>query len=48
MQYVSHDRPERQDVELVQKKLEQSLLKMQARVEGICPIRESLFAQVFD
>ena len=48
MQYVSHERPEREDVERVQNRLEESLLQMQARSEGICPIREYLFSQVFD
>lgn len=48
MQYVSHDRPEREDVEQVQKSLEQSLMVMQARTDAVCPIRQYLFSQVFD
>lgn len=48
MQYVSHDRPERQDVETLQAALDHALTDQQARPQGICPIRESLFAQVFD
>jgi dynein light intermediate chain len=48
MQYVSHDRPERQDVDNLQAALDHALTDQQARLQGICPIRESLFAQVFD
>lgn len=48
MQYVSHDRPEREDVEQVQKALEQALMGMQARTDAVCPIRQHLFSQVFD
>ena len=48
MQYVSHSRPGRDDIENVQKSIDKKLLEMQARTEGVCPIREYLFAQLFD
>lgn len=48
MQYVSHEKPERADVENVQKALEEALLQMQARTDAICPIRQYLFGQMFD
>jgi dynein light intermediate chain len=48
MQYVSHERPEREDVEQVQRALEQALMRMQARTDAVCPIRQHLFSQVFD
>lgn len=48
MQYVSHEKPERADVENVQTSLESALLQMQARTDAICPIRQYLFSQVFD
>lgn len=48
LQYVSHSPPQREDIELVRKKLEQSLVQRQARVEGICPIKEQLISETFD
>ena len=48
MQYVSHTHPGREDIERVQHTLEQALLGMQARTEGICPVREWLFGQLLD
>jgi dynein light intermediate chain, axonemal len=48
MQYVSHERPEREDVEKVQRALEQSLSSMQARTDAVCPIRQHLFSQTLD
>jgi dynein light intermediate chain len=48
MQYVSHQKSERSDVVRLKDSLDQSLQHRQARVEGICPIREELFCQAFD
>lgn len=48
MQYVSHQRPEREDVERLQKQLDLTLLKKQARLDAICPIRQHIFSQVLD
>jgi dynein light intermediate chain, axonemal len=48
MQYVSHQKSERPDVVRLKGALDRALEHRQARVEGICPIREELFAQAFD
>lgn len=48
MQYVSHQKSERSDVVRLKESLDEALEHRQARIEGICPIREELFAQAFD
>ncbi len=48
MQYVSHQKSERADVVRLKSALDGALQHRQAREEGICPIREELFAQGFD
>lgn len=48
MQYVSHSKASRDDVFILKDSLEKALQHRQARIEGICPIREELFSQAFD
>lgn len=48
MQYVSHKPSERGEVETLNKELDKRLTERQARDNGICPVREELFSQVFD
>lgn len=48
LQYVSHEPPQREDVDRVKNKLEQSLIQRQARPEGLCPIKEQLISETFD
>lgn len=48
MQYVSHQKAEREDVVRLKESLDKALEHRQARNEGICPIREELFSQSFD
>lgn len=48
MQYVSHQKSERPDVVQLKEELQKALEHRQARPEGICPIRQELFAQAFD
>jgi hypothetical protein len=44
LQYVSHSQPGREDVEMIKDKLESSLLHYQAKLEGICPIKEKIMS----
>jgi hypothetical protein len=44
MQYVSHQKSERNDVVKLKDSLDQALEHRQARTEGICPIKEELFS----
>jgi dynein light intermediate chain len=48
MQYVSHQKAEREDLLKIKEALDRSLEYRQARTEGICPIREELISQTFD
>jgi dynein light intermediate chain len=48
IQYVSHKAAERDDMITLTKELEQKLTERQARDNGICPVREELYAQCFD
>ena len=48
VQYVSHKPSERDEVATLNKELDKHLTERQARDNGICPIREELFSQVFD
>eukprot|EP00826_Nyctotherus_ovalis_P004805 TRINITY_DN11067_c0_g1_i1.p1 TRINITY_DN11067_c0_g1~~TRINITY_DN11067_c0_g1_i1.p1 ORF type:complete len:143 (-),score=56.42 TRINITY_DN11067_c0_g1_i1:48-476(-) len=48
IQYVSHKQSEREEVSALNKELDKRLTERQARDNPICPIREELFAQVFD
>ena len=48
MQYVSHQRASREDVDELAKLLDQKMNERQARESGICPVREELFSQCFD
>lgn len=48
MQYASHSSSEREGIEGLQKKLDEALLQMQAKTEGVCPVREYLFSSLFD
>ncbi len=48
MQYVSHQKAERDDVVRLKDSLDKALEHRQARTEGMCPIREELFSQSFD
>lgn len=48
MQYVSHQKSERDDVVQLKESLDKALEHRQARTEGICNIREELFSQAFD
>lgn len=48
MQYVSHHKSERSDVVMLKEELDKALEYNQARIEGICPIREQIFSQAFD
>jgi len=48
MQYVSHQKSERDDVVQLKESLDKALEHRQARTEGICSIREELFSQAFD
>ena len=45
---MSHGQPERADVELLKSKLQASMLRYQARVEGVCPIKEKIIGESFD
>ena len=47
-QYVSHKPSERDEVVTLTKELDKRLTERQARDNGICPIREELFSQIFD
>ncbi len=48
MQYGSHKAPERVDGACLRGMLDEKLMERQARVSGICPVREELFSQCFD
>lgn len=48
MQFVSKKAATRLDVIELQELLEKRLVDRQARLTGICPVREDLFSQVFD
>lgn len=48
IQYVSHKQSEREEVSALSEELNKRLTERQARDNPICPIREKLFAQVFD
>mmetsp|Transcript_34415 Transcript_34415/g.50552 ORF Transcript_34415/g.50552 Transcript_34415/m.50552 type:complete len:243 (+) Transcript_34415:155-883(+) len=48
IQYVSKDPPSRPSVHTLQQNLDEKLVERQARVTGICPVREDLYAQTFD
>ena len=48
IQYVSHQKASREDVDELAKLLDQKMNERQARESGICPVREELFSQCFD
>jgi dynein light intermediate chain len=48
IQYVSHQPASREDVIELRDRLDRMLLDRQARAEGVCPVREELYAQAFD
>ena len=48
IEYVSHTPASRVDVARLREQLDQRLMERQAREEGICPVREALFAECFD
>jgi dynein light intermediate chain len=47
-QVISTNPPSREDVNSLQKLLDEKLVVRQARDSGICPIREELHRQCFD
>ncbi|RYG43443.1 hypothetical protein EON68_00410 [archaeon] len=47
MQYVSKEPASRLDVLALQEALDERLQQRQARLKGICPVREDLFRQCF-
>lgn len=48
LQYVSKEPASRLDVLSLQDQLETRLVERQARMDGICPVREDLYRQAFD
>ena len=48
IQYVSHQPASREDVVDLSERLDKMLEDRQARLVGVCPIREELFSQTFD
>jgi len=48
MQYTSKIPATREDVKLLETALEQRLVQRQARLTGLCPVREDLYRQAFD
>jgi dynein light intermediate chain len=48
IQYVAKDAPTRPSVHTLQEALDEKLVERQARVTGICPVREDLYSQTFD
>lgn len=48
IQYVSKEAPTRPSVHTLQQHLDEKLVQRQARVTGICPVREDLYSQTFD
>ena len=48
MQHVSQEPASREDIVVLQEKLDKALAERKARETGICPVRDQLYSQAFD